>query len=101
MVPSLAYKVLTVSAYIQNIFLHSSIKFKTPFEYYNVHNIDVSNIMVFRSTACARIPLDKRKYLEPQSIERKLTGYTEEYKGYKLMDIIFKNIFIDKSVRFE
>ena len=61
----------------------------------------MSNLRVFGSTSWARIPLDKRKYLEPQSVECILITYAEEEKGYKLLNIITKNIFIEKSVCFE
>ena len=61
----------------------------------------MSNLRVFGSTAWARIPLDKRKYLEPQSIECIFIGYCEEEKGYNLLNIRTKNIIIERSVRFE
>ena len=53
------------ATYIYNRFPHSSVKGKTPFESYFGHKPDVSNFRVFGSTAWARIPLDKRKYLKP------------------------------------
>ena len=51
-----------VSAYIHNRDSHSSVKGKTPFEYYTCHKPDVSNLRVFGSNAWARITIDKRKY---------------------------------------
>ena len=80
---------------------HSSVKVKTSFESYIGHKPDVSDFGVFGSTAWDRIPLDKRKYLEPQIIECTLIVYDEEYKGYKFMDIISKRIFIERRVKFE
>ena len=62
---------------------------------------DVSNLRVFGSTAWARIPLDKRKSLQPQSVECILIGYAEEAKRYKLLNIITKNILIEISFLFE
>ena len=53
------------AAYIQNRVPHSSVKGKTPFEAYFGHKPDVSNLRVFGSTAWARIPLDKRRALQP------------------------------------
>ena len=49
--------------YIYNRVPHSSMKGNTPFESYFGHKPDVSNLRVFGSTACARIPLDKRRAL--------------------------------------
>ena len=76
-------------------------KGKTPFEAYFEHKPDVSNFRVFESTAWARIPLYKRKYLQPQNIECMFIGYLEDSKGYKFLNIRTKQIFIDRSVRFE
>ena len=66
---------------------HSSVKGKTPFEAYFGHKPDVSNLWVFGSTAWAWIPLDKRRDLQPQSIECMFIGYPNESKGFKILDI--------------
>ena len=76
-------------------------KGNNPFEAYFGHKLDVSNFKVFGSTAWAQILLDKRKYLQPQSIECFFIGYPKESKGFKLLNIITKHIFIEISVRFE
>ena len=75
-------------------------KGKTPFEAYFRHNPDVSNLRVFGSTAWAQIPLDKRRDLQPQSIECMFIGYPNESKGFKFLDIKTKNIIIERSVKF-
>ena len=75
---------MNVAADIQNIVPHSSVKGNTPFKDYFGHKLDVSNFKVFGSTAWALIPHDKRKDLQPQSVEYLFIGYLEEYKGFKL-----------------
>ena len=87
--------------YIQNRVPHSSMKWKTPFEAYFEHKPDVSNLWVFGSTAWAQIPLDKRRDLQPQSIECLFIGYPNETKGFKLLDINTKQIIIEISVKFD
>ena len=72
--------------YIQKKFTHSSMKWKTPFEAYFGHKPDVSNLQVFGYIAWARIPLDKRRALQPQSIECLFIGYPDESKGFNLLD---------------
>ena len=62
-------------------------KWKTPFEGYFRHKPDVSNLRVFGSTAWARIPLDKRRDLQPQIIECLFIGYPDESKGFKILYI--------------
>ena len=68
---------MNVTAYIQNRISHSFMKGKTLFGSYFGHKPDVSNFKVFGSTAWARILHDKRKDLQPQSIEFFLIGYLE------------------------
>ena len=48
----------------------------------------------------AWIPLDKRRALQPQSIEFLFIGYLYESKGFKLLDIKTKHIVIERSVKF-
>ena len=72
-------------------------KGNTPFKAYFGHNPDVSNPQVFGSTAWAQIPLDKRRDLQPQSIECMFIGYLDEFKGFKLLDIKTKQI-IERQV---
>ena len=74
-------------AYIHNRVPHSSMKGKTHFKAYFGHKLGVSNLRVFESTAWAWIPLDKRRALQPQSIECLFIGYPNESKGFKLLDI--------------
>ena len=76
-------------------------KGKTPFEAYFGHNPDVSNLRVFGSTAWARIPLDKKRALQPQSIECLFIRYLDEYKRFKILYINTKNIIIEISVKFD
>ena len=62
------------AAYIQNRVPHSFVKGKTPFEAYFGQKPDVSNLQVFGSTAWAQTPLDKRRALQPQSMNVCLLG---------------------------
>ena len=89
------------AAYIQNKVPYSSMKCNIHFEAYFGHKPDVSNLRVFGSTAWARIPLDKRRDLQPQSIECMFIGYPDESKGFKLLDIKTKHIIIERSLKFD
>ena len=84
---NLLAEAMHAAEYIHNRVPHSSMKGKTPFEAYFGHKPDVSNLRVFRSTAWARILLDKRRALQPQSIECMFIGYPDEYKGFNLLYI--------------
>ena len=83
--------------YIQNRVEHSFLKGKTHFEAYFGH----MNLQVFGSTAWAQIPLDKRRDLQPQSIECLFIGYPDESKGFNMMDIKTNQIIIERSVKFD
>ena len=74
-------KAMNITRYIHNKVPHSSVKGKTPFEAYTNHKHDVSNLTVFEPTTWARIPLDKREYLETQIIECILIRCDEKFKG--------------------
>ena len=70
-------EVMNVATYIQNIVPNSFIKGNTPFKAYFGHKLDVLNFRVFGSTAWPWIPSDKRKYLQPKSVECLFIGYPE------------------------
>ena len=76
-------------------------KGNNPFKAYFGHKPDVSNLRVFGSTAWAQIPLDKRRDLQPQSIEFMFIGYPNESKCFNLLDIKTKYIIIERSVKFD
>ena len=87
--------------YFQKKFPHSCMKGNIPFKSYFRHKSDVSNLRVFGSTAWAQILLDKRRALQPQSIEFLFIRYLDEYKGFKLPNIKTKYIIIERSVKFD
>ena len=75
------------AAYTKKRMPHSSVKGNNPFKAYFGHKPDVLNLRVFGFIAWARIPLDKRRDLQPQSIECLFIGYPDESKGFNLLDI--------------
>ena len=68
---------MNVTSHIHNRVPHSSVKGKSPFEAYFGHKPDVSNFRVFGSNAWAQILHDKRKDLQPQSVECLFIVYLE------------------------
>ena len=55
----------------------------------------------FGSRAWARIPLDKRRYLEPESQGCLFVIYSEYSKGYKMIKMRTQKFFIEMSFQFE
>ena len=89
------------ASYIQNRVPHKQFDGMTPFEAWSGHKPDVSHLRIFGSRAWARIPLDKRRGLEPQIQECLFVGYSEYSKGYKMINMRTQKSFIERSVQFE
>jgi hypothetical protein len=49
----------------------------------------------------AQIPSEKRKELDPQSIECIFVGYPDSVKGYILIDLSSDHLIIEQSFQFE
>ena len=73
----------------------------TPFKSWSGHKPNVTHFRNFGSKAWARIPTEKRKALKPQSQEFLLVGYSEDSKGYKLINLSTNKSFIERSVQFQ
>ena len=61
----------------------------------------MTHFRIFGSKAWARIPTEKRKYLQPQSQEFIFGGYSKVSKGYKPIKLRTNKDFIEISVQFE
>ena len=73
----------------------------TPFESWSGHKPDVTHFRIFGSKAWDRIPIEKRKALQPQSQEFLFVGYCEDSKGYNLINLSTNKSFIERSVQFQ
>ena len=73
----------------------------TPEEAWSKIKPDVSHFRVFGSEAWAHIPDEKRKALQPKSEQCIFVGYSEEVKGYRLLQPHSKNIIIRRDVKFD
>ena len=49
----------------------------------------------------AHIPTEKRKALEPQSVECIFVGYPDSFKGYIFLESHTEKFLVDQSVKFE
>eukprot|EP00253_Pinus_taeda_P034698 PITA_34698 len=92
---------LNCANYIQNRSPHSSVKDHTPFEAWSGTKSKVTHFRVFSSRAWARIPSEKRKALDPRSIECIFVGYPNGVKGYRLLIPSADKLIIERSVKFE
>jgi hypothetical protein len=72
----------------------------TPEEAWSSIKPDVSHSHVFGSEAWAHIPDEKHKALEPKSEKCIFVGYSEDVKGYRLLQPNSKEIIIRRDVKF-
>jgi hypothetical protein len=77
---------LNCATYIQNKYPHIYVKDKTPYEDWSSFKPKVTHFRIFVSRAWAHISSEKRKELDPQSIECIFVGYPDSVKGYILID---------------
>jgi hypothetical protein len=61
----------------------------------------VSHFCIFGSRAWAHIPTDKRKALEPQSVECIFFGYPKGVKRYIFLESHTEKFILSRSVKFE
>ena len=86
------------ASYIQNRVPHNHLDGMTPFKAWSGHKPNVTHFRIFGSKAWARIPIEKRKDFQPQSQEFLFVGYSEDSKGYKLINLRNNKYFIEGSV---
>jgi hypothetical protein len=87
--------------YIVNHTPTKALKNITPKEAWNKLKLDVSHFYVFGSVAWANIPDEKRKALEPKSDKCISVGYSEEAKGYRLLQTHCNDIIIRRDAKFD
>jgi hypothetical protein len=66
-----------------------------PYEAWSILKPEVTHFRIFDSHAWARIPSEKKKTLDPQSIECIFLGYPDGVKGYHLTDLSLDRIIIE------
>jgi hypothetical protein len=87
--------------YIVNRTPTKDIKNITMKEAWNKIKQNVSPFCVFGNVAWARIPEEKRKYLQNKSDKCTFVGYFEDFKGYKLLQTHSNEILIRIDVKFD
>jgi len=79
-----------------------TIEWRTPHELWtNGHVPDVSYFRVFGSKAYVHTTEDKRKKLDPRSVEMTLIGYEPGSKGYRLWNTNTRSIVLSRDVTFD
>ena len=86
---------------IEQASLKKSVYGKAPYESLFGHKPIIFHFRIFGSRAWDRIPLEKRKGLQPQIKECMMVGYDEYEKGYNIFYTSSQNTFIERSVQFE
>jgi hypothetical protein len=87
--------------YIVNHTPTKSLKNITTEEAWTKIKPDVSHFRVFGSITWAHIPDEKRKALQPKSEKCIFFGYSEDVKGYRLLQSHCNEIIIRRDVKFD
>jgi hypothetical protein len=87
--------------YIFNRTPIKALKNITPEEAWTKIKSDVSHFHVFDSIAWAHIPNDKMKELQPKSEKCIFVGYSEDVKGYRLLQPHCNEIILRRDVKFD
>ena len=65
--PKFWAEAINYASYIQNRVPHKHLDVMTPFEAWSGHKPNVTHFSIFGSKAWARIPIEKRKALQPKA----------------------------------
>jgi hypothetical protein len=78
-------KAINCENHIVNCTSTKALKNITLEEAWNTIKLDANHVCVFGSVAWAHIPDEKRKALQPKSEKCIFVGYSEDVKGYRLL----------------
>lgn len=73
---------------------------KTPFEILNGKKPSYTHLRAFGCLCCCSTSFSNRNKLSPRARACLFLGYPQGYKGYKLLDLESKKIFISRHVIF-
>lgn len=85
------------AVYLKNRSLASGLDI-TPYELWSDSKPDISNLMIFGSTAMAHVPKEKRLKWDKKSKKHILVGYGDAVKGYRLYDPETKDVIMARNV---
>jgi hypothetical protein len=94
-------KAINCANYIFNRTPTKALKNITLEEAWTKIKLDVSHLCVFESIAWAHIPDEKRKALQPKDEKCIFVGYSEDFKGYRLLQPHCNEIVIRRDVKFD
>ena len=87
-------------AYLKNRSPTKALKSVTPYEVWTKRKPDLRHLRIFGCKALVRIPAAFRKKLDSKSKECIFVGYSDNTKGYRLVDPVTKKLQIAKDVAF-
>lgn len=91
---------VATAAYIQNRLPTSVLKKATPYQRWNGKKPDMSHMKVFGCVAYAHVPDTERRKLDKKAVKLRFMGYTNNAKGYRLLDEEKRRILIRRDVIF-
>jgi hypothetical protein len=86
------------TVYLLNRSPMMAVKQKTPEEAWSGRKPKVSHLKVFGSTTYTWIPDEKRTKLDPKRKNMMITGYNDNHKSYRLVDIDTNKVRFSRDV---
>ena len=87
-------------AYLKNRSPTKALKSLTPYEAWTKRKPDLRHLRIFGCKALVRIPAAFRKKLDSKSKECIFVGYSDNAKGYRLVDHVTKKLQLARDVVF-
>lgn len=92
---------VNTAVYILNRSPTKAVRNKTPYEAWNKKKPMVDHFKIFGSTAYALIPSQNREKFDEKGQKLVFVGYSDESKGYRLLDPTTNKITVSRDVVFD
>lgn len=98
----LAYwaEAMNTAAYVKNHTISRVLNNKSPMELWTGRKPNISHFKIFGSRVMAQDPAEKRRKFDARSKEYLFVGYSDEKKGYRLIDPKTKKIIDSRDAVF-
>ena len=92
---------VATAVYVMNRSPTQAVEGKTPYEAWFGRRPNVSNFRIFRSIAFAHVSAELRRKLDEKSVKYIFIGYSEQTKGYRLLNPITNKLVVSRDVIFK
>ena len=92
---------VSTAVYLKNRNPTKALKDTTPEQEWSGEKPSVAHLRSFGCKAYAHIPVQRRSKLDSKTLECVFTGYCTDTKGYRLFDIVKRQVIVSRDVIFD